>query len=132
MKLAQKEWNIYFYFLFYLHSRFKVWIELLDLSDSLKYFIPSEPIWLSIPNIYSKKRFKKMELITYFDNNLIITFWFIVFYFYFLFYLHSRFKVWIELLDLSNSIKYFIPSEPILFPIPNIYSKKKWFEKWNW
>ena len=55
----------YFYFLiylflflifvfFYLPWRPKVWIELLDLSDSLKYFIPSESISLSIPNIYKK------------------------------------------------------------------------------
>ena len=54
-----------FCFLFYLPRRSKVWIELLDLSDSLKYFIPSaEPISFPIPNIYSKKKkIKKMELI---------------------------------------------------------------------
>ena len=34
----------------------------------------------------------------------------------FLFYLHEKFKFWIELFDLSDSLKYFIPSEPILFP----------------
>ena len=46
----------FLFFLFYLPPRSKFWIELLDLSDSLKYFIPSEPILLSIPNIYSKKK----------------------------------------------------------------------------
>ena len=45
--------------LFIFHNiplRSKVWIELLDLSDSLKYFIPSEPILLSIRNILYKKK----------------------------------------------------------------------------
>ena len=61
----------YFYFpvFFYLLPRFKFWIELLDLSDSLKYFIPSEPIWFPIPNIYSKKKIWKIELIRYFDHH---------------------------------------------------------------
>ena len=57
---------LFFVFCFYLPQRFKVWIELLDLSDSLKYFIPSVPISFSIPNIYSKKGLEKIELITYF------------------------------------------------------------------
>ena len=54
-----------------------------------------------------------MELITYFDNNLIIINIFDLSFFVFLFYLQSRSKVWIELLDLSDSLKYFIPSDPI-------------------
>ena len=62
--------RLFFVFIFcFLLQRSKFWIELLDLSDSLKYFIPSEPISLSIPNIYSKERKKgleKMELIRYF------------------------------------------------------------------
>ena len=60
--------------IFNLHRRFKVWIELLDLSDSLKYFIPSEPISFTIPNILQKKKgLEKMELIRrYFDNNNLI------------------------------------------------------------
>ena len=113
-----------FCFWFYLLERSKIWIELLELRDSIKYFIPSEPIWFPIPNIYSKKGGEKIKGLIIIEH-----FWFIGFYF--LFYLPPRSKVWIELLDLSDSLKYFIPSEPILFPIPNIlaipniYSKKK-------
>ena len=68
-----------------------------------------------------------MGLIRYFDNNLIIIniFDLFVFYFCFSFYLPPSSKFWIKLLDSSNSLKYFIPSDPILFPIPNIYSKKR-------
>ena len=100
-------------FLFYLHPRYKVWIELLDLSDSLKYSIPSaDPIQFPIPNIYLKKGIRKNGIL---DNNLIIiiNIFDLLFIYFYLFYLLSRDKVWIELLDLSNSLKYFIPFEII-------------------
>ena len=89
----------------------------MDLSDSLKYFIPSSPISFPIPNIYSKKGLEKDIL----DNNFIII---NIFFFLILFYLLERSKVWIELLDLRDSLKYSIPSAPIRFAVPNIYSKK--------
>ena len=69
-----------------------------------------------------------MELISYFDNNLIVINIFDLFFisnFFFLFYVRPRNKVWIELLDLSDSLKYFIPSSPISLSVRNSYSKKK-------
>ena len=92
----------YFYSLFYLLPRFKIWIELLDLSDSLKYFIPSESIWFPIPNIYSKERIKKMELI------LLSIFWFycfFIFVFCFIYIEDSKFELncWIWVIHLNIS-----------------------------
>ena len=77
------------YFVFYLPQRYKVWIELLDFSDSLKYFIPSEPIWFPISNIYK-----------IFDNNLII-----IYIFDFIYLQDSKFGLncWIWVIHLNIS-----------------------------
>ena len=108
-------WFICFLFLFfvYLPPRFKVWIELLNLSDSLKYFIPSEPIWLSIPNIYSRKGLEKIELkniLIIIYNIFSIIFWFTLFLFlFFVFcFIYSKdpkfgLNCWIRLIHLNIS-----------------------------
>ena len=54
---------------------------------------------------------KWIEKISCKDTLILLTTFLIYFYFGFL---PLRSKVWIELLDLSNSLKYFIPSESIL------------------
>ena len=85
------------------------------------------PISFPIPNIYSKKKRIRKNGIDkdILDNNLIINILIcsLFLFFVFLFSLPSRFKVLIELLDLSNCANFFVPSSPIpVFLISNEFN----------